>query len=157
MYGFLGTVNVFHGRAHDGRLDSGPVSLESPEHRDVRDAPAVVYARPHEIEIERFSPGLNGISVQLNRLLVVGPTARLELEREDTGEIVEAEIPAPRARALNLKVGETLAVFPRNMQVFVDRSRDAPAREAIAPEARAVAPTPVVDLSSPLAAPRLAS
>ena len=35
-----------------------------------------------EIDIERFSPGLNGISVQLNRLLVVGPTARLELERE---------------------------------------------------------------------------
>jgi sulfate/thiosulfate transport system ATP-binding protein len=152
VYGFLGTVNVFHGRAHDGRLDLGPVSLESPEHRDVRDAPAVVYARPHEIDIERFSPGLNGISVQLNRLLVVGPTARLELEREDTGEIVEAEIPAPRARALNLKVGETLAIFPRNMQVFVDRSRETPASES-----RAVAPAPAVELPSPLAAPRLAS
>ena len=80
----------------------------------------MVYARPHEIEIERFSPGLDGIPVQLNRLLVVGPTARLELEREDTGEIIEAEIPAPRARALNLKVGETLAIFPRCSQVFVE-------------------------------------
>jgi sulfate transport system ATP-binding protein len=138
VYGFLGTVNVFHGRAHDGRLDLGPVSVESPEHRDVRDAPAVVYARPHEIDIERFSPGLNGISVQLNRLLVVGPTARLELKREDTGEIVEAEIPAPRARALNLKVGEMLAIFPRNMQVFVDRAGEASAREAATPQRRVV-------------------
>ena len=143
VYGFLGTVNVFHGRAHDGRLHLGPVSLESPEHRDVRDAPAVVYARPHEIEIERFSPGLNGICVQLNRMLVVGPTARLELEREDTGEIVEAEIPAPRARALNLKVGETLAIFPRNMQVFIDRTREAPARPAARPEPAADEPPPL--------------
>lgn len=143
VYGFLGTVNVFHGRAHDGRLHLGPVSLESPEHRDVRDAPAVVYARPHEIEIERFSPGLNGICVQLNRLLVVGPTARLELEREDTGEIVEAEIPTPRARALNLKVGETLAIFPRNMQVFIDRTREAPARATASPEPAADGPPPL--------------
>jgi len=157
VYGFLGTVNVFHGRAHAGRLDLGQVSLESPEHRDVYDAPAVVYARPHEIDIERFSPGLPGISVQLNRLLVVGPTARLELEREDTGEIVEVEIPAPRARALNLKVGETLAVLPRNMQVFVDRSRDAPARDAAGPESRGVTSANAVDLPSPLAAPRLVS
>ena len=143
MYGFLGTVNVFHGRAHDGRLDLGPVSLDSPEHRDVRDAPAVVYARPHEIEIERYSPGLNGIGAQLNRLLVVGPTARLEFEREDTGEIVEAEIPAPRARALNFKVGETLAIFPRNMQVFIDRTREAPAGAAARPETAADEPPPL--------------
>ena len=143
MTEFLGNVNVFHGRAHDGRLDLGAVSLESPEHRDVRDAPAVVYARPHEIEIERFSPGLNGICAQLNRMLVVGPTARLELEREDTGEIVEAEIPAPRARALNLKVGETLAIFPRNMQVFIDRTREAPARPVARPEPAADAPPPL--------------
>jgi sulfate transport system ATP-binding protein len=104
VYGFLGTVNVFHGRAHHGRLYLGPVSLEAPEHRDVQDVPAVVYARPHEIEIERFSPGLNGIPVQLSRLLVVGPTARLELERQDTGEVLEAEMSAVRARGLNLKV-----------------------------------------------------
>ena len=119
VYGFLGTVNVFHGRAHDGRLDLGPVSLESPEHRDVRDAPALAFARPHEIEIERFSPGLEGIPVQLNRLLVVGPTARLELEREDCGEIIEAELPAERVRQLQLRTGETLLVRPRKTQVFL--------------------------------------
>jgi sulfate transport system ATP-binding protein len=120
VYGFLGTVNVFHGRASDGRFDLGPVSVEAPEHRDARNAPAVAYARPHEIEIERFSPGLDGLPVQLSRMLVVGPTARLELEREDSNEILEAEIPTTRARGLNLKVGETLLIRPRRMQVFVD-------------------------------------
>jgi sulfate transport system ATP-binding protein len=121
VYGFLGTVNVFHGRASDGRFELGPVSVEAPEHRDVRNAPAVAYARPHEIEIERFSPGLDGLPVQLSRMLVVGATARLELEREDNRDILEAEIPATRARGLNLKVGETLLIRPRRMQVFLER------------------------------------
>ena len=57
VYSFLGTVNVFHGRASDGQLHLGPVSIDAPEHSDVKDTPAIAYARPHEIEIERFSPG----------------------------------------------------------------------------------------------------
>jgi sulfate transport system ATP-binding protein len=80
----------------------------------------VVYARPHEIEIDRYSPGLPGISVQLTRLLVVGPTARLELERADGSEVIEAQLPAERVRSLNLSLGETLLIRPRRMQVFLD-------------------------------------
>ena len=120
VYGFLGTVNVFHGRAHDGVVDLGQVSLDAPEHREARNAPAVVYARPHEIEIDRYSPGLPGIQVQLTRLLVVGPTARLELERADGSEIIEAQLPAERVRNLNLILGETLLIRPSKMHVFLD-------------------------------------
>ena len=125
VYSFLGTVNVFHGRADSGRMHLGPVTVEAPEHVEAKDAPAIAYARPHEIEIERFSPGLEGIAVQVNRLLIVGPVARLELEREDCAEIIEAEIPAERARHLRLKVGESLIVRPRKMQVFVEQQRAA--------------------------------
>ena len=119
VYGFLGTVNVFHGRASAGCLDLGPVTVDVPEHRDAKDEPATVYARPHEIEIERFSPGQEGISVVLQRILLIGPTARLELERDDTGEIIEAELAASRVRSLNLKQGETLLIRPKGMQVFL--------------------------------------
>ena len=120
VYGFLGTVNVFHGRAHDGVVDLGQVSLDAPEHSEARNAPAVVYARPHEIEIDRYSPGLPGIQVQLTRLLVVGPTARLELERADGSEIIEAQLPSERVRNLNLILGETLLIRPSKMHVFLD-------------------------------------
>ncbi len=119
VYGFLGTVNVFHGRASAGSLNLGPVTVEAPEHRDAEDHPATVYARPHEIEIERFSPGQEGIPVVLHRILLIGPTARLELERDDSGEIIEAELAATRVRALKLKQGETLLVRPRGTQVFL--------------------------------------
>jgi sulfate/thiosulfate transport system ATP-binding protein len=123
VYSFLGTVNVFHGRASDGRLDLGPVAIDTPEHNDVKDTPAIAYARPHEIDIERFSPGGEGIPAQLSRILVVGPTARLELERDDSGQIVEAELPAARVRNLNLRQGETVLIRPSRMQVFLERDR----------------------------------
>jgi len=122
VYGFLGTVNVFHGRAVGGRVHLGPVSVDASSHEHLGDTPAIAYARPHEIEIERFSPGAEGIPALLSRLLLIGPTARLELEREDTGEIVEAEIPAARASALGLKPGESMMLKPRRMQVFLQGS-----------------------------------
>jgi len=140
VYSFLGTVNVFHGRAGGGQVDLGPVSIDSPEHADAEDTPAVAYSRPHEIEIERFSPGLSGIPVQLNRLLMVGPTARLELEREDSAQIIEAELPAERARHLRLRQGETLLIRPNRMQVFVGRGPDAAAAQEVPP--RVVAEVP---------------
>jgi sulfate transport system ATP-binding protein len=121
VYSFLGTVNVFHGRASAGQVHIGPVCVDAPEHHDAQDVPAVAYARPHEIEIDRYSPGMEGIPVLLSRLLLVGPTARLELERDDNGEIIEAEIPAERARHFNLKTGESLLIRPRRMQVFLER------------------------------------
>jgi sulfate/thiosulfate transport system ATP-binding protein len=147
VYGFLGTVNVFHGRASAGYLHLGPVSVDAPEHSDADDHPATVYARPHEIEIERFSPGQSGIPVVLQRILLIGPTARLELERDDSGEILEAELATSRVRALNLKLGETLLVRPSRMQVFLGEKRKSGGRE---PDA--AAPTQASDPAGWLAA-----
>jgi len=120
VYGFLGNVNLFHGRARDGRLQVGGASFEAPEHHGEDEVPAVAYVRPHELEIERVSSDGNGISVRLGRALIVGPTARLELARSDNAQIIEAELPAHRYRALNLNPGEMLWVRPRKMRVFTD-------------------------------------
>ena len=126
VYGFLGTVNLFHGRAHGGRLHVGDAVLDAPEHGDAKDAAAVAYARPHEVEVDRHSPGSPGIAVRLERALVVGPLARLELKRTDTGGLIEAEIPVDEYRSRGFRDGETLVVRPRRLRVFLD----APARGA---------------------------
>jgi ABC-type sulfate/molybdate transport systems ATPase subunit len=34
VYGFLGSVNLFHGRAHDGVMRFGNVALDVPEHSE---------------------------------------------------------------------------------------------------------------------------
>jgi sulfate transport system ATP-binding protein len=134
VYGFLGDVNLFHGRAHEGEMligeDQQGLRLATPEHQDVQDAKAFAYVRPHDLEVQRFVVGLSaaeqprGIVAKLTRAIVVGPIARLELLPVDasaagSGEIIEAQIPAQQFTALGLKEGETLLLTPRKARVFV--------------------------------------
>jgi sulfate transport system ATP-binding protein len=56
VYGFLGDVNLFKGRASDGRvyLDEG-MQLDSSDARGAQDSQAFAYVRPHDLEVERYS------------------------------------------------------------------------------------------------------
>ena len=125
VYGFLGDVNLFHGRAHEGQLHLEGVAIDSPEHAQARDARAYAYVRPHDLEVERYTPGAVGIVAELQRAIVVGPIARLELWPEDPQQpdghdpLIEAQIPAEHFRALGLKEGEKLVVSPRKARVFL--------------------------------------
>jgi sulfate transport system ATP-binding protein len=121
VYGFLGNVNLFHGRLHEGVLDAGGARFATATHAETRDAQGVAYVRPHELEIDRYSPGQDGLVVQLRRVHNIGPLAQLELERDDNSELVEAMISADRYHGLNLKIGETLVVKPKRLQVFVEQ------------------------------------
>ena len=120
VYGFLGNVNLFHGRVHEGVLASGDANFHVPDHAEVQDSQGIAYVRPHDLDVERYAPGLDGIVVKLRRAHAIGPLAQLDLERADNAELIEAVIPNERYRQLQLKDGETLVVRPRRMQVFVD-------------------------------------
>jgi sulfate transport system ATP-binding protein len=129
VYGFLGDVNLFHGRAHEGEVLLGAgqhgMRLDSPEHRDAQDAKAFAYVRPHDFELRRYAAGQPGMAAQLTRAIVVGPIARLEFQREDTSQavdntVIEVQIPAQQYRELGLREGETLLLTPRNARVFVE-------------------------------------
>ncbi len=139
VYGFLGDVNLFHGRAHEGRLHVDGLSIDAPEHLEAQDAKAFAYVRPHDLDVERYSPGASGIVVQLSRAIVVGPIARLELlpvdgkpgelngkdhhkptDNSSPDTLIEAQISAQRFRELGFREGETLVVTPRHAKVFVE-------------------------------------
>jgi len=121
VYGFLGNVNLFHGRVHEGVLASGDASFTVPDHAAVRDGQGIAYVRPHDLDIDRYTPGAEGIVVKLRRAHAIGPLAQLDLERADNQDLIEAVIPNERFNLLQLKEGETLVVRPRRMQVFVDQ------------------------------------
>lgn len=144
VYGFLGDVNLFHGRAHEGEIHLGAgqdgIRLDSPEHRDAQHAKAFAYVRPHDLDVHRYLPGeragslegqkpSQGIIARLSHAIVVGPTARLELTRiEGAGSahdgdnaIIEAHIPAQQFHELGLCDGETLVLTPRKARVFVEQ------------------------------------
>jgi sulfate transport system ATP-binding protein len=120
VYHFLGNVNLFHGRVDKGLAQIGEFAVEAPEHAGMRDAPAVAYVRPHEIELERHRNGEAVIEAVVRYGHAVGPTARLELERRDNGERIEAELTRERYRELDLQAGEQVFVKPRDMRIFVE-------------------------------------
>jgi sulfate transport system ATP-binding protein len=130
VYGFLGDVNLFHGRAHEGEVQLGAdhhgIRLESPEHHAAQDARAFAYVRPHDLDVQpyrcRVAPG---IAARLDRAIVVGPIARLELsrlERRQVGDnsIIEAQLGAQEFKALGLKDGDAVVLTLRKARVFVE-------------------------------------
>jgi len=130
VYGFLGDVNLFHGRAHEGEMligsDQHAVRLDTPEHGQVQDAKAFAYIRPHDLDVARNAPGAShvGIVAKLTRAIVVGPVARLELEPVEShfgkDAIIEAQLSASQYRQQEFKEGETLVLTPRKARVFVE-------------------------------------
>ena len=133
VYGFLGDVNLFHGRANEGEVQVHGVRLESPEHSAARDAKALAYVRPHDFDIVRYvaaaagAAAPQGIVASIGRAIVVGPTARLELEplqanpdNRGTATLIEAQMPATHYRELGLREGDTVLATPRKARVFVE-------------------------------------
>ena len=120
VYGFLGNVNLFHGRVNDGVLASGDVRFQAPQHAGVRDGAGIGYVRPHDLDVERYTPGAAGVVAKLRRAHAIGPLAQLDLERADNQQLIEAVMPNERFASLGLKEGETLVVRPRRIEVFVD-------------------------------------
>ncbi|MCC2668734.1 MAG: sulfate transporter, ATPase subunit [Armatimonadetes bacterium] len=120
VFNFLGNVNLFHGRVHDGEATMGPLAISAPEHAGALDQPAIGYVRPHDLEVVRHKNGGTSIAAAVRHISPVGPVIRLELQRADTGDLIEAELTRERYRELALTTGENVFVKPRKLKVFVD-------------------------------------
>lgn len=128
VYGFLGDVNQFKGHVQNGQMRIGSekqsIYVPSPEHNQAHASEALAYVRPYDFDVRRYSPADEGIVVQLERAVVVGPVARMELlssgeQGVDEGKLIEAQIPASLFHQQGFKEGETLVLSPRRTRVFV--------------------------------------
>ncbi len=114
---FLGSVNLFHARIHDGEAHIGPSSVPVTA---AQDASTIGYVRPHELDILRQHNGEPTIEAVIKHIHAVGPTVRIELARRDNGELMEAELTRERFADLALKAGEEVHVKARKLQVFTE-------------------------------------
>jgi sulfate transport system ATP-binding protein len=117
VYGFLGDVNQIQGHAAGGMWRAAGVALPAPAFEGTDEQRAVAYVRPHELEVLRYAPATDGIAVTLNHAYLAGPSAFLELAKEDGG-LLEAQLPEEEFRSLGLRDGETLLARPRRGRIF---------------------------------------
>ena len=87
VYGFLGDVNLFHGRINQGRVDIGVSKLDAPEWPDAHDQAGLAYVRTYEVELAPAPSGsssLEGGGAPHPRVRARGPArARPGRRRQD--------------------------------------------------------------------------
>jgi sulfate transport system ATP-binding protein len=123
VYEFLGHVNLFHGRVHQGRAWIGDIEVEAPEHAEAEEQEAVAYVRPHDIEIERVASSDAALRARVSHVLSIGPSVRLELILESGAQRapIQAEISKDRFRELKLVQGDSVFIRPRRFELFPNR------------------------------------
>ncbi len=118
VYDFLGNVNLFKGRLHNGKLMHGEVALDVPDVQSHTKDNVIGYVRPHDIQIEKVSiPGT--VPVKINHIHLLGPIVQIELRCEDLDEFLEAELSKEQFLHLQLEVGDHVFVRPKQLKVFI--------------------------------------
>lgn len=139
VYGFLGDVNLFQGQTVGGRVQTLGLTLPAEAaDQDLPDGNALVYVRPHEIDVQPYNTAAplaaeqraaGAVLARVDRAIVVGPLANLELLTMPTHEegaqsgapaIIEVQMAAERYAALGLQQGATVLAAPRKARVFVE-------------------------------------
>ena len=119
---FLGAVNVWRGHVEGQRAYAHGLEFALPGAADRKQAH--VFVRPHELEIHRSAaPG--SFPAQVDRVIPLGATFRIELSTREHGTSLDAEVEARRGEVLNLAPGDRVHVSPRRVRVFpVDGEQD---------------------------------
>jgi sulfate transport system ATP-binding protein len=120
VYQFLGNVNLFHSRVHAGTAHIGDIQLKLDSHHETEDSPALAYVRPHDIDIQKERNGVASFEAVVSYIHSLGPLVRLELQRADHSEFIEAELTRERFLELNIGEGAHVFIHPRNVRVFLD-------------------------------------
>ena len=121
VYGFLGSVNLFHGRIEGEALRVGEEQVLAHDGGELaQGAEVVAFARPHELEIVVDDAAGVGVAAKIVRILAFGVTARVELEGANgTGNAhFEVEMTRERVAALGLSEGQQVRLLPSRLKVF---------------------------------------
>ncbi|MGC9940275.1 MAG: sulfate ABC transporter ATP-binding protein [Verrucomicrobiota bacterium] len=120
VYDFLGNVNLFSGRVHEGAVVIGDTEFSVPETTGETETPTVAFVRPHDIRITREANTPKTFAALVIRSNAAGPVANLELERVNGGGQFTAQLSKEEFQQLLPKAGEQVFVELKNVKVFAE-------------------------------------
>jgi sulfate transport system ATP-binding protein len=122
VYGFLGDVNLFHGRIHKGWVSIGESEHEAPEWSDAQNQAGIAYVRTYDVELDTAPSAASSMEAVIRHVRAFGPMVRLELDLVEDDRTVEADIPRAQYSSLAIKKGQRVYVSPAKVRVFAQPS-----------------------------------
>ena len=116
---FLGNVNVFQGVVQGGRARLGELEVAYPEYPDDESRSATAFIRAHELEIVRKRNGRPSLEVKVTHINPARPVVKVRVHSETFGVALSVDVGWERYADLQLRVGDTVYVSPRQLRVFV--------------------------------------
>jgi sulfate/thiosulfate transport system ATP-binding protein len=118
VYGFLGDVNLFHGRIHQGRVSIGGIAPATAAGSDSVEQPGVAYVRTYEVQLSPVPASSVSLEAVVRHVRAFGPLVRVELDLVEGGRSIEAHVPRDRFDGLAVTKGQRVYVSPTNLRVF---------------------------------------
>jgi sulfate transport system ATP-binding protein len=123
-YSFLGAVNQLPGSVQGQSLKVGDDLIPADINRLASGEAAIAFARPHELKISTDDSSKVGLAARVNRVLLSGAVARVELVGETvlngSGRLPELEVELTREELaqLELSVGQRVRLVSQNLRAF---------------------------------------
>ena len=121
VYQFLGNVNLFHSRVHNGFAQIGDWQVAAPEHGAAAHEQGFAYVRPHDMDIlpANATTQNEGLAATVQDIRIIGALVRVELSQLQSGEAIEVELTRERYEQDLFKQGDQVIIRPRNVKVFL--------------------------------------
>ncbi|SMC55727.1 sulfate/molybdate ABC transporter ATP-binding protein [Polynucleobacter kasalickyi] len=125
VYGFLGNVNLFHGRVDGPNILVGREKLQHDHSNEMAQGASVLaFARPYELELSDIETTTDGVIAKIDRILVLGLNAKIELSALSeesstlTPQFYEVEMPRADVNQRGLKEGQIVRINPSYLRIF---------------------------------------
>jgi sulfate transport system ATP-binding protein len=115
---FLGQVNVFHGRVREGKAMLGEVALDGHYFPGRDEGAAMVYMRPHELDIKLYKNGAPNFQATVTRINPAGSIAKVTT-RTDEGQEVLVDLSLEDYQRLSISEGSNVFIYPKKARVFL--------------------------------------
>jgi len=125
VYGFLGNVNLFHGRVEGEGIQVGKHNLKHDQSDSIAQGASVMaFARPHELDIVGENESNDGVVARIDRILSFGLNSRIELsaiastDAKSTPQFYEVELQRSEVVKRGLAEGQQVRIVPSQLRVF---------------------------------------